>query len=133
MCAGASLPPRPRVAARAAPASRRHPVGSCAAVPKDRTRRRRLARDVRIVIERSSAHPVAYAIMLLVQRGGAWRTVRTFDNAHASEEHHEHGYAGSEKQPPAVTHGPVNEAMYAAELKLLRDWRDIVDEWEGTR
>jgi hypothetical protein len=24
----------------------------------------------------------------------------------------------------------VNDAMYAAELNLLRDWRDIVQAWE---
>lgn len=29
-----------------------------------------------------------------------------------------------------VTYGPVNDAMYAAELKLLHDWRDIVHGWE---
>jgi hypothetical protein len=61
---------------------------------KDRTRRRRVARNVRIVVERSSAHPVEYAIVLLVERYGIWRTVRTFDNAHASDEHHEHCYVG---------------------------------------
>jgi hypothetical protein len=60
-------------------------------------------------------------------------TLRTFDNAHAPEEHHEHRYIGSEKQEPIVTHGQVNDAMHAAELKLLRDWRDIVHEWENMR
>jgi hypothetical protein len=38
--------------------------------------------------------------------------------------------SGLEKQSPTVTYGPVNDAMYAAELKLLRDWRDIVHAWE---
>ncbi len=33
--------------------------------------------------------------------------------------------------PPS--HGPVNDAMHAAESRLLRDWLDIVYEWEGTR
>jgi hypothetical protein len=60
-------------------------------------------------------------------------TVRTFDNAHASDEHHEHRYVGSEKQPPIVTHGPPNEAMHAAEIKLLQGWSDIVHSWESTR
>jgi hypothetical protein len=102
-------------------------------VPKDRRRRRFPAADVQIVVERSSAHPVRYAIMLLALRDGAWHTVRTFDNAHDAEEHHEHRYVGSEKQPPAVTHGPVNDAMHTAELNLLRCWSDIVHEWENTR
>ena len=76
-------------------------------MPKDRTRRRFLASDVQLVIERSSEHPVEYAIVLLVLRDGRWRTVRTFDNAHDPSEHHEHVYVGLEKQPPIVTYGPV--------------------------
>jgi hypothetical protein len=56
--------------------------------------------------------------------------VRTFDNAHDPSVHHEHAYVGLEKQSPTVTYGPVNDAMYAAELKLLREWRDIVHGWE---
>lgn len=102
-------------------------------MPKDRQWRRRLADRVRMVVERSSAHPVQYAIMLLVQRDGTWRTVRTFDNAHAPEEHHEHRYIGEEKQEPTVTYGPVNDAMHAAEIKLLEGWSDIVSEWENAR
>jgi hypothetical protein len=97
---------------------------------KDRTRRRFLASDVQLVVERSSEHPVEYAIVLLALRDGRWRTVRTFDNAHGPSEHHEHEYVGEKKQPPTVTHGPANDAMHAAELKLLREWRDIVHGWE---
>jgi hypothetical protein len=89
-----------------------------------------LAADVQLVVERSSEHPVEYAIVLLALRDRRWGTVRTFDNAHDRSEHHEHAYVGLEKQSPTVTHGPVNDAMYAAELKLLRDWRDIVHAWE---
>jgi hypothetical protein len=99
-------------------------------MPKDRTRRRFLASDVQLVVERSSDHPIEDAIVLLVLRDGRWRTVRTFDNTHGPSEHHEHTYVGPEKQSPTVTHGPVNDAMYAAELKLLRDWRDIVHGWD---
>jgi hypothetical protein len=102
-------------------------------VPKDRSRRRRVAHDVRIVVERSSVHPVEYAIVLLAERDGAWHTVRTFDNAHATDEHHEHRYLGSEKQSPIVAYGPPNGAMRAAEIKLLDSWRDIVRSWESTR
>jgi len=102
-------------------------------MPKDRTRRRFLTSDVQLVVERSSEHPVEYAIVLLALWDGRWRTVRTFDNAHDPSEHHEHTYVGQEKQAPTVTYGPVNDAMYAAELKLLRDWRDIVQAWEHTQ
>jgi hypothetical protein len=89
-----------------------------------------LAFDVQLVVERSSEHPIEYAIVLLALRDGRWRTVRTFDNAHDPSEHHEHAYIGLEKQSPTVTCGPVNDAMHAAELKLLREWRDIVHGWE---
>ena len=85
---------------------------------------------MQLVVERSSEHPIEYAIVLLALRDGRWRTVRTFDNAHYPSEHHEHAYVGLEKQSPMITHGPVNDAMHAAELKLLREWRDIVDGWE---
>ena len=102
-------------------------------MPKDRTWTRRLAPDVRVEVERSSTHPVKYAIVLLVERDGTWHTVRTFDNAHATDEHHEHRYLGPDKMAPVVTHGPVNDAMHAAEVKLLRGWRDIVRSWESAR
>jgi hypothetical protein len=103
------------------------------AMPKDRIRRYRLAPDVRVVIQRSSAHPVEYAIMLLVERDGEWHTVRTFDNAHDPTEHHEHRYIGSEKQEPIITHGSVNDTMHAAEVKIRGGWSDIVRSWENTR
>ncbi len=104
----------------------------CPVVPKDRMWQQRLAPGVVMMVERSSRHPVEYAIVLLVFRDGTWRTVRTFDNAHNPQEHHEHRYVGSDKQPPVITHGPINEAMRAAEVKLRQGWRDIVRSWENT-
>ncbi len=89
--------------------------------------------DVRIIVTRSSTHPVEYAITLVILRDGAWHTVRSFDNAHDPSEHHEHRYVGSAKQDPIVTHGTVNDAMHAAELKLRGSWSDIVRSWERTR
>jgi hypothetical protein len=100
---------------------------------KDRRWELAPAPDVRVIVTRSSAHPIEYAITLVVLRDGAWRTVRSFDNAHDPAEHHEHRYVGSEKQAPIVTHGPVNDAMHAAELKLRGSWSDIVRSWERTR
>jgi hypothetical protein len=87
-----------------ATASRAGMIRPC---PKDRTLELFLAADVLVVTQRSSAHPVGYAIVLLVERDGVWHTVRTFDNAHAPDEHHEHRYVGSEKQAPIVTHDSV--------------------------
>lgn len=59
--------------------------------------------------------------------------MRTFDNAHGPEEHHEHRYIGAEKQEPIVTRSPVNDAMHVAEVRLLGGWDDIVRSWEATR
>lgn len=102
-------------------------------MPKDREIVFSLSADAMIRFERSSEHPVTYAIMLLVHRDGAWHTVRTFDNAHDVQEHHEHGYHGNTKQPPTITHGDVNTAMNNALVKLRTKWADIVAEWEVTR
>ncbi len=102
-------------------------------MPKDRRRRRFMAPDAQIVIERSSAHPVQYAIVLLVERNGLWHAVHTFDNAHHPEEHHEHRYINAEKQSPIITRGRPNDAMHAAETRLREHWPDIVKDWESTR
>ncbi len=102
-------------------------------MPKDRKRDQPFTASVRLLIERSSTHPIEYAITLLALRDGVWHTVRLFDNAHHPDEHHEHRYVGSEKQEPIVTFGPVNHAMRAAEAKLEAGWRDILASWEKTR
>lgn len=98
---------------------------------KDRERIIVLSADVRVVFTRSSTHPVVYAITLIVTRSDGDHAVVVFDNTHAPDEHHEHRYVGDEKQPPAVTRGAVNDAMHAALLKLMREWRDIVASWES--
>jgi hypothetical protein len=54
-----------------------------------------LASDVQLLVERSSAHPVEHAVVLLVC-----------------------GMVAGD------------DAMYAVEPKLLREWRDTVHGWE---
>jgi hypothetical protein len=98
---------------------------------KDRLDVRELADDVQIVYERSSAHPIAYAITLRVRRAGSWRTVHLYDNAHGVEEHHEHRYVGDVKQPPRIRRGPVNAAMAAAMQSLEAQWPELVRTWES--
>jgi hypothetical protein len=100
---------------------------------KDRYREERLADDVHIRIRQSSAHPVEYAIVLVVHRERRWHTVCVFDNAHEADEHHEHRYVGAEKQAPKITRGLVNVAMHAALVTLRAAWRDIVRNWEMSR
>lgn len=99
---------------------------------KDRHRTEQLDDLNRIVITRSSAHPVTYAVTLVTAWRGHWYAVRTFDNSHIADEHHEHRYIGTEKQPPATEKGPVNEAMFRAIEKIKSDWRRYVEEWKET-
>jgi hypothetical protein len=102
------------------------------ALGKDRRYERIIVPDeVKIVVERSSEHPVEYAIMLLVFRETKWHTVRTFDNAHDLEEHHEHRYCGTKKQDPVIrTNCTTNTAMADAIGALLKSWPAIVESWE---
>lgn len=85
-----------------------------------------------MAIERSSAHPMTYAITLVTTWRGKRHAVRTFDNAHMAYEHHEHRYIGVEKQCPDMTTGDANEAMHRAISNIKRHWRDYVAEWKGT-
>ncbi|MGB2712040.1 MAG: hypothetical protein WBC33_11035 [Conexibacter sp.] len=68
-----------------------------------------------------------------VFRAGEWHTIYLFDNSRAVEEHHEHRYVGSCKQPPAVVTGNVNIAMATALNKLFTHWPEILDAWERGR
>jgi hypothetical protein len=103
------------------------------AARKDRGWTRILSPEARIVVRRSSAHPITYAIMLVATIDNIDYTVRTFDNAHDVVEHHEHIYIGINKQPPTiVSNGSANVAMDAALKKLLSSWDVYVDEWKGT-
>lgn len=99
---------------------------------KDRRRTDDLDDLNQIVITRSSAHPVTYAITLVTTWKGRRYAVRTFDNAHIADEHHEHVYIGEAKQPPTITRGEVNEAMHRAIEKIEGNWRSYVDEWRRT-
>jgi hypothetical protein len=98
---------------------------------KDRETIWELADEVFVFYRRSSSHPVEYAITLQLARDGVWHTICLFDNSHGVEEHHEHRYVGSCKQPPAITTGDVNVAMAAALNKLFTHWSQIRDAWEG--
>ena len=42
------------------------------------------------------------------------------------------GACSCKEAGPIVTHGPVNDAMHAVEVKLRGGWSDIVRSWENT-
>jgi hypothetical protein len=92
-----------------------------------------LAHDVRIRYCRTDQPPpVEYAITLELLRPDGWVTVRLWDNAHAPEEHHEHGYtrSGAKKAPMLLRFDSVNEAMAAAIEAAESNWRRFAAEWE---
>lgn len=99
---------------------------------KDRLWECPLDGKTRILVARSSAHPVAYAITLVTVHEGRDYAVRTYDNAHAANEHHVHRYIENRKQPPTVTTGGVNEAMARAMADLKANWRDYIRDWKDT-
>jgi hypothetical protein len=99
---------------------------------KDRQWVINLDERTRIVVRRSSAHPFEYAVVLVRDHQGSEYAVVALDNAHNASEHHEHRYIGTEKQPPAIMSGRVNDVMHRAISRLRRDWRALVAEWEET-
>jgi hypothetical protein len=105
-------------------------MASSVVAVKDRRWDRPLDSASRILVTRSSALPITYAITLVTIHDGKEHAVRTYDNAHAVDEHHAHRYIGDQKQPPTVTAGDVNEAMTIAMADLLTNWRRYVEEWK---
>lgn len=99
---------------------------------KDRGWVRPLDSRTRILVTRSSAYPISYAITLVTEHDGEECAVRTYDNAHAADEHHMHRYIGGQKQPPTVMTGDINEAMADAMGDLMRNWRCYVEDWKAT-
>jgi hypothetical protein len=102
------------------------------AAVKDRNWDRPLDSRTRILVTRSSTYPITYAITLVTEHAGREHAVRTYDNAHAVDEHHAHRYIGDQKQPPTVTTGDVNDAMADAMKDLMNNWRRYVEDWKGT-
>jgi hypothetical protein len=99
---------------------------------KDRVRDQTLDDETRIVIARSSAHPVSYAITLVTKYADREWAVRTYDNAHAFDEHHIHSYVKDQKQPPSVMFATVNDGMARAMRELSTSWRSYVEKWKRT-
>ena len=88
--------------------------------------------DIRIRYRRSeSPPPVSYAITLESLEGGAWTTVRLWDNADVLDEHHEHEYtrAGGKQAPAILEFSSSNEAMAAAIRKAKTEAPVIVRQW----
>lgn len=91
-----------------------------------------LGSSVRVRYRRSEAPPpYTYAITLGIEEGGAWQTVRLWDNADEVHEHHVHRYTRQEgKQSPMILEfDSINEAMAVANDEARRRTEEIVRQW----
>lgn len=94
-----------------------------------------LESDLRIRFTRSEPPPpVIYAITLEAERDGVWHTIRLWDNAHDSDEHHEHPYTRTDgKQPPTILpYTTINQAMAEAIKEARLKGHEILAQWEKT-
>ena len=105
-------------------------------MPKDREFIKRLAGHVRVVVLRSTARPVEYAILLQRRGKDGWETVIGVDNAHEGErrnkdidDHHCHVYSEGSKQSPESLPFDVsdaNDAMAKAIRWFVDDWEELI-------
>jgi hypothetical protein len=89
--------------------------------------------DVRIRYGRTERPPISYAIVLETQLDGHWMTIRLWDNAHSTDEHHEHEYTSTQgKRGPTVHNfNSVNQAMAVAMTRAAEDWPTILENWRS--
>jgi hypothetical protein len=95
--------------------------------------RLQLAWDAELVVwfltERGNV--ISYSVVLLALHGGAWRTVRVYDNAHGANEMHRYTLAGG-KQPAELVHaGEAGEAMRAARDEVLAGYEKMIEAWRA--
>jgi hypothetical protein len=77
--------------------------------------------------------PISYAIVLEIQVDGQWTAIRLWDNAHNTDEHHEHEYTSSQGKRDPTVHpfDSVNQAMAAAMTRATEDWPAILESWRS--
>jgi hypothetical protein len=86
--------------------------------------------DARILL-RTGGRPVgAYAVLLQLEVGGRWTTIRLIDNH--LDEHHMHRYDGPSKRQPGERFaiGKINEVLPKAIEHLAAAANSIIDSWK---
>ena len=60
-------------------------------------------------------------------------TLHLWDNAHSTDEHHEHEYTSSQGKRDPTVHpfDSVNQAMAAAMTRATEDWPAILESWRS--
>jgi len=73
---------------------------------------------------------VDYSVVLLVEVGGEFKTVRLYDGAHGKNELHRYTADGI-KQPAEVFHrGNLGEGMRAAKRDINNGYRVMIESWQ---
>jgi hypothetical protein len=91
---------------------------------------RPLSVDARLLVELEGRPLERYAVMLQLQIGGRWQTIRLIDNAHG--DHDLHRYTGSEKQAAErCAEGAVSEVAPMAIRYLIDHWEAIAEAWKS--
>jgi hypothetical protein len=100
-------------------------------MPYERTVEIAVAAGVAVRFSQSGRPIERYSVVLLRPVGGAWQTVRVYDNHLGA--HHMHRYTSSgERQGPETFHaGTTNEAIAAAIAHLKAHWPAIIQSWES--
>lgn len=85
--------------------------------------------DVRFFTQREGV--VHYAVVLLVDEHGVWRTVRVYDNAHQINDMRRYNREG-EKQPAETFHsGSASEALQSAIETIRSGYSEMIESWRG--
>jgi hypothetical protein len=98
---------------------------------RTRSHRRILSATADVVVEITSGRqaPSRYSVVLRTFHEGAWRTVRSFDNAH--DGHDEHRYTREGEKLPAgkFCDGDAKYALGMVFAYLDERWQGMIDEW----
>lgn len=88
-------------------------------------------RDIAAIVEfrTDRAEVTDYAIVLVVQVGERFATVRVYDGAHGCNEMHRYARSGG-KRPAEVFHrGTLGEGMRAAIEAIEHGYDEMIDGW----
>ena len=70
-----------------------------------------------------------YAVVLLLDEDGAWKTVRVYDGAHGQNEMHRHTRSGGKHAPTVFHAGTLGEGMRAAIDDCRHGYREMIEGW----
>jgi hypothetical protein len=92
-----------------------------------------LSSDAYVVVRLSTDKKeiVSYAVVLVVEHRGEFRTVRCFDNAHGQHDMHRYNPAGIKEPAENFHHGTAREAFHCAVVEVRRNWMEMIAGWRA--